>query len=187
MKLLNYLNGSLSDNYYDEGKVVSNISIQRSNDYCAQYGKWLKLNRHQSILQKIHEASLNFKDPSSSQDPAINFLMIPRINGFALEYDSKRWTEEDFKYLFEYIAITLIEEHDFQKYSSTEETTRYFDRVEKIERYKLKNAKEDVDYSNILVRLCFIDNKISSIKLCVTCTKRRITNLSGLIQKIADA
>lgn len=182
MKLLNYLNNS--DDFNDEGKIISKVSIQRSDDFNTQYTKWLELNSHQSMLQDIYSASLSQRD---TLDPAINFLMISKINGFTLQYDPKRWKEADFRYLFEYLAITLMQEHGFDKFSSMKEVTRYFDRVETVERYKLKNVDGEVDYSDILIRLCFINKKVSSLKFCATCTKKRITNFSGLLKKIAEA
>lgn len=185
MKLLNYL--SNSEDYHDEGKLISKESIQRSDDYCIQYGKWVASNKQQPILQEVYEAFLNQEKSSKIKDAAISFLMIPKINGFTLKYDSERWEEVDFMYLFEYVVLTLMKDHGFDKICSIKEVTQYFDRVETIERYKLKNTNQEVDYSEILVRLCFVNNKISSIKFCATCTEKRITNLSGLIKKIANA
>ncbi|WMX14768.1 MULTISPECIES: hypothetical protein [unclassified Aureispira] len=187
MKLLDYLKNSLSEGYREEGRVVSSEPIQRSKDYCLGYAKWLKTNKHQAMLEKLYNASLNQKDFDIPEDPAINFLMIPKINGFTLQYDARRWKEEDFKYLFEYFATCLMQEHGFELVASAKEVAKYTDRVETVERYKLKNVKDEVDYSDVLVRLSLIDNEVSTIKFCATCTKKRITNLSHLLKKIAAA
>ena len=187
MDLLNYLKKSLSRKCCNEGNVINQAPIQRSDDYCTQYGKWLKLNRHQPMLQSLYEASLNRRGCSRKKDTFISFLMIPKINGFTIKYDKKRWAEEDFKYLFEYMATFLIEDHGFSTVSSRQEITEHSNKVEKIERYKLKDPAIEVDYSDILIRLCYTGNQITSIKFCGTCAKKRIANLPGLIKKMADA
>ena len=53
----------------------------------------------------------------------------------------------------------------------------------KVNTYQTSN---EVDYSDILVRLCYTNGRVTSIKFCATCTKKRITNLSGLIKKMAE-
>ncbi|MBL4650157.1 MAG: hypothetical protein JKY03_10530 [Aureispira sp.] len=187
MNLLNYLKKSLGKNCCSQGDLINQIPLQRSDDYCIQYGKWLKLNKHQPMLQSLYEASLNNKSCCNKKDAFISFLMISKINGFTIKYDDKRWVEEDFKYLFEYMATYLIEDHEFATVSPTEEVTEFLNKVERVERYKLKDPALGVDYSEILLRLCYTNNQITSIKFCGTCTKKRITNLSGLIKKMADA
>lgn len=188
MNLLNYLKNIQPCDCCDEGNVISSEPIQRSNGYCTQYGKWLKFNKYNSMLEAIYKASLKAKEKKCSQtkekDAAINFLMISKINGFTMQYDPKRWEEEDFRYLFEYIAITLMQEHGFDKFSSMKEVTKYSDRVETVERYKLKSSQPNVDYSDIMIRLCHVNNKITTIKFCATCNKQRITHLPNLLQKL---
>lgn len=180
MKLLNYLKKTLAKNCCSDGDLINQTPIQRSDNYCIQYEKWLKLNRHQSMLQSLYEASVNKSDAS------ISFLIIPKMNGFTMKYDVNRWEEEDFKYLFEYMATYLIKNHEFATVTATEEITEYSNKVERTERYRIKDPALEVDYSNILLRLCYTNNKIDSIKFCGTCTKQRITNLSGLIKKMAN-
>jgi len=187
MNLLNYLKKSLSKNCCNEGDSTNQESIQRTDDYCIQYGKWLKLNKHQSILKSLYEASLNTKGNVSEKDAFISFFIIPKINGFTIQYDRQRWEEEDFKYLFEYIAAYLMREHGFETVSSTREVIEDSNKVEIIERYKLKNPTLEVDYSDVLIRLYYTNNQVTSIKFCGTCAKKRITNLSGLIKKMATA
>lgn len=186
MKLFNYFRKTLEKNCCSDGYLANQTPIQRSDDYCIQYGKWLKLNKHQAMLQSLYEASLNRKGCSSKRDASISFLMIPKMNGFTMQYDPKRWEEEDFKYLFEYMGTYLVQKHEFATVSATEEITEYSNKVERTERYKLKDPALEVDYSNILLRLCYTNNKITSIKFCGTCAKQRITNLSGLIKEMVD-
>lgn len=186
MKLLNNLKKTLEKNCCSDGHLIKQIPLQRSDDYCIQYEKWLKLNRHQAMLQDLYEASLNNKGCSKKRDLSIFFLRIPKMNGFTMQYDPRRWEAEDFKYLFEYMATYLIKNHEFTTVSSTEEMTEYSNRVERTERYKLKDPALEVDYSNILLRLCYVDNQITSIKFCGTCSKSRITNLSEIIKKMIN-
>ena len=168
MNLLNYFKKSLAKNCCSEGDLINQEPLERSDDYCIQYEKWLKLKKYQPILQSLYEASLSNKICSSKRDPFISFLMIPKINGFTMNYDAQRWEEEDFKYLFEYIATYLIKEHQFDSSTPTREITEFSDRVETVERYKLKDPAIEVDYSGILVRLCYTNGSIASIKFCGT-------------------
>lgn len=186
MNLLNYFKKSLAKNCCSEGDLVNQIPLERSDDYNIKYGKWLKLNKHQPMLQSLYEAALNSKGCASKKNPFISFLIIPKINGFTMLHDANRWEEEDFEYLFEYMATFLMEDHQFTTYSSTREITEFANRVETVERYKFKNPAIEADFSDILVRLCYTNGKVTSIKFCATCTKKRITNLSGLIKKMAE-
>jgi hypothetical protein len=187
MKLLNYLKKTLAKNCCSDGDLINQTPIERSDDYYIKYEKWLKLNRHQAMLQSLYEAFLNRKSCSNNRDPFISFLIIPKMNGFTIQYDVNRWEKEDFQYLFEYMAIYLIKDHEFVSVTATEEVTEYSNRIEQTERYRLKNPALEVDYSNILLRLCYTNNQITSIKFCGTCTKQRITNLEGIFKKMATA
>lgn len=185
MKLLNYLKKSLAKNCCSEGDLINQEPIDRSDDYYIQYEKWLKTNKYQSMLASLYEAFLNHQSCCSNKDPFVSFLMISKINGFTMHYDAKRWTEEDFKYFFEYMAIYLVENHEFATVSSTQEVTEFSDKVEQVERYKLKDPALEVDYSAILIRLCYTSHQLTSIKFCGTCAPKRITNLAGLFKKMA--
>ncbi|MFT5647829.1 MAG: hypothetical protein ACI976_002524 [Aureispira sp.] len=187
MNLLNYLKKSLSKNCCSEGDLINQTLLERTDDYYIQYEQWLKLNKYQAMLESLYHASLSSKNCCNRTDAFMSFLMISKINGFTMEYDLERWTEEDFKYLFEYMVTFLIKNHEFTIVTPTEEVTEFVNKVERVERYKLKDPALEVDYSDILIRLCYVDNHVTSIKFCGTCTKKRITNLSGLIKKMANA
>lgn len=185
MEFFNQLKNIFSSNCCDEGKAVSKEPLIRSDDYCIQYGKWQKENKHQEMLQMVYEASIKRTGCPTKKDKSICFLMIPTINGFTMHYDEKRWDEEDFRYLFEHIAIVLIEHYGYNKSSSTKEVIEYNNRKEIVERYQLKTTDAEKDYSEILIRLCCTNNKITSLKLCATCTKYKKTNFQYFLKKIA--
>ncbi|BDS14146.1 hypothetical protein [Aureispira anguillae] len=185
MKFFDYIKKTLSPSCCEQGEQVSKEPLKRSDDYCIQYGKWLKLNKHQDMLKTIYEASTKRTGCSSQKDKSICFLMIPTINGFTMHYDAQRWEQQDFRYLLEYIAQLLIQNQGYEQLSSMKETIQYANRKEVVERYKLKSCHPETAYSDILIRLCYTNNQITSLKFCATCAKNKKPNLSDLLQKIA--
>jgi len=108
MNLLNYLKNIVSYDCCDEGNVISALPLQRSDDYCTKYKEWLELNKYPSMLEELYKASVNHKNSPNKKDASISFLIVSKINGFTMQYDNRRWEEEDFRYLFEYIATKMM-------------------------------------------------------------------------------
>lgn len=185
MDLFNYIKNIFPSSCCDEGKNISKESLERSDDYCIQYAKWMKSEKRHEMLQMVYEASLKRTGCPSKKDKSICFLMIPKINGFTMHYDNKRWEVEDFQYLLEYLATLLVKEQGYERTSSSKETTEYPNRIEIVERYQLKTTDTEKDYSDILLRLCYTNNEITSLKFCATCTKHRLTNFPQFLKEIA--
>lgn len=184
MKFFNYIKKTFSSNGCEEGEQLSREPLKRSDDYCIRYDKWLKQHKYQDMLKVVHEASTKRTSCCSKRDKSICFLMIPTINGFTMHYDADRWEEQDFRFLFEYIARLLIEKHAYKKFSSMKEVIKYADRVETVERYKLKASDETAAYSDVLLRLCFVNNKMTSLKFCATCAKNIVPNFTDFLNEL---
>jgi hypothetical protein len=188
MEFINYMRNAFSSDYArDEGKLLSEKPIERSEEYNMDYIDWLMTNKYQSMLQDIYRAFQNAGKPIDRRDPCITFLMIPTIHGFTLHEEDCRWSQDDMRFLFEYLSHVLEEEFAYEQEIAIIEDHKYNDRYESVERYRLDSVEELVDYSSIMLRLCRTNDKITSMKFSAIRTKKRIANLGLLLKDLAEA
>lgn len=188
MEFINYMRDVFSSDYSrDEGKQLSEVPIERSEDYNMAYIDWLMTNRYQVILAQIYRANTNLHKPVERRDPCITFLTVPSVHGFTLHEEDCRWSQDDLRFMFEYFSQLLEEEFSYDQEVAYIETIQYKDRLEKVERCRMEGLKEQMDYSNILLRLCYTDKKITSLKFSAIRTKKRIANFESLLKDMAEA
>lgn len=188
MEFINYMRDAFSLDYArDEGKQLSELLIERSEEYNMAYVDWLMTNHYQNILEEIYRAHYNLSKPIERRDPCITFLKISNIHGFTLHEEDCRFSQDDLRFLFEYFAQVLEEEFDYDQEEGVIVETQYKDRHEKVERYKLKALEKNMDYDNILLRLCYTNGKITSLKFAAIRTEKRIANFDHLLKDIAEA
>lgn len=171
----------------EEGQLLSKEPLQHSDDYSICYNKWIKTKRYEPMLKEVIASYDKKRGCPSKRDKAICFLMIPTINGFTIRFDKGRWEEDDFKYFVEYLRTKLIQEFGYDKTKSNEEKIQYKKHLETVERHCLKSSNEELDYSHVLIRLCFNNNRVSTIKFCATCAIGKKPKFKELLQKIAEA
>ena len=187
MGFFNYIKNRFFSNdcQEEEGQVLGKEPLQRSDAYRIQYEKWLKTNNYQAMLQAIQTAFPQKCACRSKKDQAICFLMIPTINGFTMRYDAARWEQDDFKYLFEYLKDLLTQHFAYEECTSLQETIQYPKHKETIERHSLKTANTETHYSKILIRLCYTNNKITTLKFCASCTPGKQAAFNLFLEKMA--
>lgn len=170
MDLLHFIRNKLfvSKCQEPEGKTISTKSLERVDGDTSFYQQWLKYDRHKTLLDSVSNAAQKRMGCHLQRDKGICFLMIPTVNGFTMRYDAKRWNEEDFKYLVEYIRQKLVQDLDYELTESIQEKVQYDHHLETVDRYTFKSKDAQNPYSKILLRLCANDHGIVNIKFCAT-------------------
>lgn len=188
MEFINYMRDSFSSDYArDEGKQLSEVPIERSEEYNMAYIDWLMTNHYQTILERIYRAHYRLSKPIEHRDPCITFLKIPTIHGFTLHEEDCQFSQDDLRFMLEYFTQVLEEEFEYEQEEGIVEEIQYKDRHERVERYKLKTLENNVDYNKILLRLCYTDGKITSLKFSAIRTKKRIANFDHFLKDLAEA
>lgn len=170
MDLLHFIRNKIfvSKCHEPEGKTISSKSLEGVDGDTSFYQQWLKYDRHKTILDNITQATQKRMGCHLQRDKGICFLMIPTLNGFTMRYDAKRWTEDDFKYLVEYIRQKLVKSLNYELFESNQEKVQYDRHLETVDRYSFKAKDPQSPYSKILLRLCANDQGVVNIKFCAT-------------------
>lgn len=177
----NYLSSNCCQ---DEGQVIKEEPLERSDEYCIRYGNWLKTNRYQKMLHTLYQVFEWQSSKSSEKDNNIHFVNIPSLNGFTMSFNPERWEQDDFKFLFEYLAMEFMQQYKYRKLLSKTEYIRFPNRTEIVERYTLNGNHEEAIYSCILLRLCYINGKISTLKFCANCADKNAQSFQNILQRI---
>jgi len=187
MEFINYMRDVFSSDYAREGKKLNEAPLEYEEDYHLAYIDWLMGDLPEQLVEEVYLAQLNSQKPVAERDPCITFLTVPTINGFTMHFEAYRWSQDDLRYFFEYMASTLTEHLGYEQVDAVREEVQYKDRHEVVERYKLAALSEDMDYSDIMLRLCYTDGAISSLKFCAVRTRRRIANFPALLRRLLAA
>jgi len=186
MGFFDYIKDCLSSNTpEEEGELMSKVPLERPDSYQIPYNKWVKTARYKEMLQSASQSFAKKRGCPTKRDKSICFIMIPTINGFTMHYNPTRWQTDDFKYFFEYLKNLLQQDFGYDECSSTEEKTKYSNQIETVERHSLKTSNTSIDYSSILIRLCYTNNQITSIKFCATCLPTKKPNFGLFLKKMA--
>lgn len=186
MEFINYMRDIFSYDYArDEGKKISEEPLIHDEAFHLAYVNWLMTNEPYKLVEEIYRAQLQDHKTVEERDACITFLTVPTINGFTMHYDASRWEQCALQYFFEYLAHILVEQQGYEIVCKIRERVQYKDRHEVVERYKL-HTKEKVDYSDIMLRLCYTNGAITSLKFCAVRTKRRIAHFPALIRSFAS-
>ncbi len=188
MEFINYMKDVFSSDYArDEGRRLSELPIERTEEYNMEYIDWLMTNKYQTILENIYRAHTNLKKPVKRRDPCVTFLTVPTIHGFTIHEEDCRWSQDDMRFLFEYLVQVLEEELGYEQEVAVIEETEYRDRHESVERYRLNTTEDVIDYSSIMLRLCYTNGRITSLKFSALRTENRIANFGFLLKNLAEA
>lgn len=187
MEFINYMRDVFSSDYArDEGKKIGEEPLTHDEAFHLAYIDWLMTDEPYKLVEEIYRAQLNDHKTIEERDTSITFLAVPTINGFTMHYEDSRWEQSDLQYFLEYLAHTLVEQQPYEIVSEVRETVQYKDRHEMVERYKLHTDDPEMDYSDIMLRLCYTNGVITSLKFCAVRTKRRIANFPALIRSLAS-
>lgn len=170
----------------EEGQLLSKEPLQRGDDYCIRYGNWMKTGKHQIMFQTIQEALQKKGGCPTKRDKAVCFVNIPNLKGFTMYFKSERWDQEDFRFFFEYLSVRLTQEFGYERKSSTEEKIQYANHTETVERYSLKQPDPNADYTSVLIRLCYTNNKITTIKFCASHAIGKKTDFKLFLASLAE-
>lgn len=188
MELIKYMiNAFSSECVRDEGEKIKEESLSYEEDFHFNYVDWLMSGQPSKLFGEIYRALLENCSGLEKRASYISFLTIPTINGFTVHSEDCRWSQDDFRYFFEYLNNMIVEYLAYEEKTAIREEIQYKDRHEVVERYHLLANCEDVDYSDIMLRLCYTDGEITSLKFCAVRTKRRIANFNALLKSIATA
>jgi hypothetical protein len=185
MGLFDYVKDCLSSNIETEdGELISKEPLKRADTYEIPYNKWVKTGKPEEMLKSVRDSFDKKRGCPTKRDKSICFLMIPTINGFTMHYNPTRWETDDFKYFFEYLYNLVLKDFGYEVCSSTQEKTKYPNHVETVERHCLETSDTSMNYSNILLRLCYTNNQITSIKFCATCAPTKKPDFGPFLKKM---
>ncbi len=160
----------------EEEELLSHEPIHRNKSDNQYYTHWEESSAKNSFLTWLNDQYICYRKTGCC-DPSIMFLMIPSVNGFIVKFDDGRWHEQDFVCLFDYIKNRLSDKEDYWLQVSDVKTIQKGAQIESIQRHYLKpprqfgleyGKKMDQKFGNLMVSLCIINSKLTSLKLSAT-------------------
>lgn len=164
------------DEREEEKAIEEHKELVRSQTERNDYDLWLRSENHQATLHWIWDQHQN-KQPGQ-RDKNIDFLNIPSVSGLVVYYDSRMWTQEQFRCLFDYLAARMLE-LGYRTQVSDTKIRRAERGTERMERHYLKppislleqfEKKQPLNqrYGNVMVTLCGMDGEWVNIKFSAT-------------------
>lgn len=148
------------------------------------YQAWKDSPDHIAIRNWIKDVHANHH---TQPDTALRFLQCPATKGFVWVYDEKRWTPDQFTFMFDYLAEQM-QSFSYRKHKAESEEQKDSNTVQ---RYMLRpeNACEQgTIFGNVLICLTTHDGKPTQLKFSATlCNLRALTkqqDLTGLLHKV---
>jgi hypothetical protein len=160
----------------EEEELLAHEIIQRNETENQYYTLWNNSSAKNSFLNWLKDQYLCYRNTGCC-DPAVMFLMIPSVNGFVVKFDEGRWHEQDFLCLFDYMKNSIKNREDYWVQVSDIKNVKKGSQTESVQRHYLKpprqtglesGEKMDQKFGNLMVSLCIINNKLSSLKLSAT-------------------
>lgn len=161
-----------------ETRQLSHTALQRSEQEQDSYHEWLCSQNRHAMLEWINKSYEDFSNCCSSYDHALDFLMIPTVNGFVIHYDAQRWDSDHFVCFFDYLSTRVKElgyycqvadVKSISRGGKVETTQRYFLKPPR-QRHLPKHSEEKLDqqYGNIMITLCLVNERIVNLKFSAT-------------------
>lgn len=158
-----------------EGELVLHEVLCRDEEELAYYEKWNDSNTKTQMLSWLEEQFQKYNRQCCC-DCKINFLMIPSINGFVIQFDEKKWREADFVCLFDYLKFRLKDVGYLSQVSDIK-AIRKGSCIETTQRHYLKPPREfgleygdkmDQKFGNVMVTLNFVNERMTNLKFSAT-------------------
>jgi len=165
----------------EEARLIGEQPLKRTNEYLIQYEKWLRSDEHRQMLQLLADSFKAKNNEGGQKDHAVCFLMIPSVNGMTYSFDSNRWAEEEFIYLFDYMCQKL-EELGYSCQSSKVESWDRDEYQENVQRCQMVNKEDRFD--KVLLRLTFKNDKMYSLKCCACSPPEKSATSNKRFQQI---
>jgi hypothetical protein len=157
-------------------RILRHEVIQRNPSELAYYENWSASPTKTDSLDWLHR-EFNAYRLNGNCDPAITFLMIPSVNGFAIKFDESRWEYREFAALFDYFKNILSKTENYWVQVSDTKTISSGKQTETIERHYLKpptqfdlnyGEKKNQKFGNLMITLNTINGKADTLKFSAT-------------------
>jgi hypothetical protein len=160
----------------DEEILISHEALKRSEEETKLFFKWTFSDKKASILEWLSDEFWKYNEKGCC-DANLMFLIIPSVNGFIINFNSEKWSREDFIYLFDYFKYNLKNLENYYEQVSDVKTIRIGNTVETTQRHYLKpprhipteeEMKIDQKFGNLMISLTEVDNEIKMLKCSAT-------------------
>jgi hypothetical protein len=157
-------------------RLLRHEVIQRSPSEIKYYENWSASHSKTDSLNWLYRAYSEYR-LNGVCDPALVFLMIPSVNGFAIKFDETRWDNREFSALFDYFKNILSSTENYWIQVSDIKTIASGKITEITERHYLKppaqfdlnfGEKKNQKFGNLMITLNTINGKADSLKLSAT-------------------
>ena len=143
----------------EEGQLITKNELKHSSEYQQSFEKWLGSNKQKEMLELIAQNCTK-----EETDEAIELMSNPNIAGMVYIYNQERWAEDEFLFLFDFLAMSLQRKGYVSK-TAVVEQWQYSDYSEKIQRTHLIGKKNHL-VNKVLLSLYYQDGKMESMKCC---------------------